>query len=102
MERVQGYEYEMDVFRRNLLQPAAQQLERVQSDEYAQYVLARIFFQPAAQQVERVQRDGYEFYVWTVRLLQPAASRSLVLTPSWKISNGKTFNGQHTQIMDFC
>ena len=78
MERVQGYEYEMDVFRRNLLQPAAQQLERVQSDEYAQYVLARIFFQPAAQQVERVQRDGYEFYVWTVRLLQPAASRSLV------------------------
>ena len=64
----------MDVFRRKVFQPAAQQLERVQCDVYGQYVWIRNLFQPAAQ-LERVQCDVYVPYVLGRKVFQPAAQQ---------------------------
>ena len=57
------YGYVRDVSKRNLLQPAAQQLGRVQCEKHGLYVCKRKVLQPAAQQLEHVQCDGYELDV---------------------------------------
>ena len=58
----------------------ASRLERVQSEGNELYVSKRNILQPAAQQVERVQivEGEYGKNVLERRLLQPAAPRSLV------------------------
>ena len=53
----------LDVFKRKVFQPAAQQLGRVQRGLYGLDVFWRILIQPAPQQLGRVQRDEYVVYV---------------------------------------
>ena len=59
-------------------------MERVQSEGNELYVSKRNILQPAAQQVERVQivEGEYGKNVLERRLLQPAAPRSLVRGPA--------------------